>query len=201
MDAVCFALSDVRGNMHPRTRTTTETISWQWPCGAACKMVRQVTTSCPHGCRCWHGHGAPAPYAGHHPHNHHHHHHQQQQHQEEVVNHANAHALQGTHRALAAEESNAGRSITVNPAAPVVAEFWVPDPYLMVQQLREFESLNDEAIALRVQLEEYTEEIEKSKDNDGRNWFLALPDNIRNVLVMARDAINSYIAISTPPAK
>ncbi|KAK3128881.1 hypothetical protein QOZ80_6BG0467710 [Eleusine coracana subsp. coracana] len=135
--------------MDPRTRTTTETISWQWPCGAACKMERQGT------------------------------------------------------RALAAVESSSDRH-TLNPAAPVVAatEFWVPDPYLMVQQLREFESLNDEAVALRVQLEEYTEEIDKSKkDNNGRNWFLALPENIRNVLVMARDAISSYIAISTPPAK
>jgi hypothetical protein len=85
----------------------------------------------------------------------------------------------------------------MNHAAPVV-EFWVPDPYLMVQQLREFESLNDEAVALRVQIEEYKEEIEKSKrENDRRNWFLALPEIIRNVLVMARDAIDSYIGIST----
>ncbi|TVU11781.1 hypothetical protein EJB05_45384, partial [Eragrostis curvula] len=168
--------------MHPLT--TTESISWRWPCGTACKMVRQVTTCCPHGCRCcWHGHGTPtAPYAEHPPHN---------PHQEE-----------GTQRVLAVEDSNAGRSITVYPAAPVVSEFWVPDPYLMVQQLREFESLNDEAMAFRVQLEEYTEEIEKNKkDNDGRNWFLALPDNIRNVVVKARDAISSYIDTSTPPAK
>ncbi|TVU11783.1 hypothetical protein EJB05_45386, partial [Eragrostis curvula] len=192
MDAVCFALSDVRGNMHPRTRTTTETISWQWPCGTACKMVRQVTTSCPHGCRCWHGHGAPAPYAGHHPHNHHHHHHHHQHHQEEV----------GYPPSFGCRGIQRRAFYHCVSCAPRGCRILGSGPYLMVQQLREFESLNDEAIALRVQLEEYTEEIEKSKkDNDGRNWFLALPDNIRNVLVMARDAINSYIAISTPPAK
>lgn len=107
---------------------------------------------------------------------------------------------------MAAEEESSSEQRAPEPAEPepVVAatEFWVPDPYLMLQQLREFESLNDEAVALRVQLEEYTEEIEKSrKDSDGRCWFLALPENIRNVLVMARDAIGSYIAMSTPPAK
>lgn len=123
--------------------------------------------------------------------------------------------LQGTSsRALAAgaEGSNAdaGRHATIttlNPAPPaVVAEVcWVPDPYLMVQQLREFESLNDELVALRVQLQEYAEEIHKStKAGTGMNmnWLLALPANVRDVVILARDVIESFIAISTsaPPA-
>lgn len=127
--------------------------------------------------------------------------------------------LQGTSsRALAAgaEGSNAdaGRHTTIttlNPAPPaVVAEVcWVPDPYLMVQQLREFESLNDELVALRVQLQEYAEEIHKSTKDDinagtgmNMNWLLALPANVRDVVILARDVIESFIAISTsaPPA-
>lgn len=127
--------------------------------------------------------------------------------------------LQGTSsRALAAgaEGSNAdaGRHATIttlNPAPPaVVAEVcWVPDPYLMVQQLREFESLNDELVALRVQLQEYAEEIHKSTKDDinagtgmNMNWLLALPANVRDVVILARDVIESFIAISTsaPPA-
>lgn len=82
----------------------------------------------------------------------------------------------------------------------------------MVQQLREFESLNDELVALRVQLQEYADEIHKSITKDdisagtGRmnmNWLLDLPANVRDVVVMARDVVESFIAISTtsaPPA-
>ena len=112
-----------------------------------------------------------------------------------------------------AEGSSAGRHTitTLNPAAPpVVAEVcWVPDPYLMVQQLREFESLNDELVALRVQLQEYAEEVRKSSKDDinartgmNMNWLLALPANVRDVVILARDVIESFIAISTsaPPA-
>jgi len=124
--------------------------------------------------------------------------------------------LQGTSsRALAAEAegSSAGRHTitTLNPAPRVVvAELcWVPDPYLMVQQLREFESLNDELVALRVQLQEYAEEVRKSSKDDinartgmNMNWLLALPANVRDVVILARDVIESFIAISTsaPPA-
>ncbi|OEL25850.1 hypothetical protein BAE44_0013130 [Dichanthelium oligosanthes] len=174
--------------------TTTTTEIWQWQC-TACqadwKMLRQVTTTCcphghGHGCRCCPGTPASAgnpPLPPHHRH---------RLHQEE-----------GT-RALPAQGSNtgsSGRDITLqNPARPGVAAqlCWVPDAYLMVQQLREFESLNDELVALRVQLQEYADEIERSikRDNDGTNWLLDLPANVRDVLVMARDTIESFIAIS-----
>ncbi|KAF8650575.1 hypothetical protein HU200_063952 [Digitaria exilis] len=167
-------------------------------------MMRQVTTSCPHGhgcrCRCCHGtrplsvRNHPPP-----PHHHHHHHHRRHLHQDE-----------GDIWALpAAEGSNTGgREITAlqSPAPPAVAvaqACWVPDPYLMVQQLREFEPLNHEVVALRVQLQEYAWEIERSikRDDAGTDWFLALPADVRDVLVMARDAIESFIAISaTAPA-
>ncbi|KAL6839608.1 hypothetical protein ACP4OV_030547 [Aristida adscensionis] len=173
----------------PLTTTTTEVISWQWPCGAACKMVRQVTTTCPHGC-----HGAPS--ARNPPALHHHHPHHQQQ--------------GTTKKALATEQSNAaGRRIALLPppppsaAAVVAPEPWVAEPGVMVQQLRELEPLlGDEAVALRVQLEEYTEEIERSKRESartGRDWFLALPANVRDVLELARDAINSLTAFPIPP--
>ena len=106
-------------------------------------------------------------------------------------------------RALAAVEGpDAGRkttTATLNPAPPAVAQAcWVPDPYLMVQQLREFEPLDDEVVALRAQLQEYAGEIESSiqRDRDGRNWFLALPASVRDVLVMARDAVEAFIAVS-----
>ncbi|CAN6201881.1 unnamed protein product [Urochloa humidicola] len=183
--------------MQPAGTTTTTTEIWQWQC-AVCrgdwKMLRQVTTTCPHG----HGCQGTQPSAGnpplspaprHHHHNHHHHHHHRHHlHQEE---------LQGT-RALAADEgSNSGRNIDITAVAQVC---WVPDPYLMVQQLREFEPLNHEVVALRVQLQEYAWEIERSVKSDsdaGTNWFLDLPANVRDVLVMARDAIESFIAFST----
>nr|CAB3470225.1 unnamed protein product [Digitaria exilis] len=192
--------------MHPAGTTTTTEV-WQWQC-AVCrgdwKMMRQVTTSCPHGhgcrCRCCHGtrplsvRNHPPP-----PHHHHHHHHRRHLHQDE-----------GDIWALpAAEGSNTGgREITAlqSPAPPAVAvaqACWVPDPYLMVQQLREFEPLNHEVVALRVQLQEYAWEIERSikRDDAGTDWFLALPADVRDVLVMARDAIESFIAISaTAPA-
>ncbi|RLM55630.1 protein hunchback-like [Panicum miliaceum] len=170
------------------TTTTTTTEIWQWQC-AVCradwKMMRQVTTSCCQGAPPLSAASPPLP-----PHHHHrrHHHHL---HQEEG------------HRALAADEgsSNAGRktTTTLNPAPPAVAQAcWVPDPYLMVQQLREFEPLNDEVVALRAQLQEYAGEIERSieRDGDGTNWFLALPASVRDVLVMARDAVEAFIAIS-----
>ncbi|CAL5037915.1 unnamed protein product [Urochloa decumbens] len=189
--------------MHPTgtTTTTTTTEIWQWQC-AVCrgdwKMMRQVTTTCPHGHGCQ---GTPPPSAGNPPlspapQHHHHHHHRHHLHQQE----------EGT-RALAADEgSNAGRkrntTTTLSPAAPpaVAQVCWVPDPYLMVQQLREFEPLNHEVVALRVQLHEYAWEIDRSikRDDDaGTNWFLDLPANVRDVLVMARDAIESFIAFST----
>lgn len=117
--------------------------------------------------------------------------------------------LQGTRWALpAAEGSNTGREIITvqRPAPPAVAvahPCWVPDPYLMVQQLREFEPLNHEVVALRVQLQEYAWEIERSikRDGDaGTNWFIDLPADVRDVLVMARDAIESFVAISATTA-
>ncbi|KAL6631342.1 hypothetical protein ACP70R_028192 [Stipagrostis hirtigluma subsp. patula] len=164
------------------TTTTTEIISWQWPCGATCKMVRQVTTSCPHGCRGCQG----TPSAGSPPPRHH------------------CHRQEEGTWALATKEPNAGRAITLDPASPVAAQFWAPDPNLMVQQLRELEPLlGDEAVALRVQLEEYADEIQRSKRDSagtGRDWFLSLPANVRDVLVVARDAINSLAAFSAAPA-
>ncbi|KAJ1258899.1 hypothetical protein BS78_10G111400 [Paspalum vaginatum] len=195
--------------MLPGTTTTTEI--WQWRC-ATCradwKMLRQVTTCCPcphgHACRCCQGtppsaRNLPLPPPPPHHHHHHHHHHRQGE---------------GASRALAAAEGpNAGRNVVaaLNPAPPVAVAVaaghvcWVPEPYLMVQQLREFESLNDEVVALRVQLQEYTEEIDRCKrDNDSGVdcWFHALPPNVRDVLVMARDTIESFVAISTAaPAK
>lgn len=118
--------------------------------------------------------------------------------------------LQGTSWALAAEAdegskpNNAGRETTtaLRPAPPAVAQVgWVLDPHLMVQQLREFEPLNDEVVALRVQLQEYAEEIEGSirrgDHGAGMDWFLALPASVRDVVVMAKDAIESFIVIST----
>ena len=108
--------------------------------------------------------------------------------------------LQGNGALAADEGSSAGRKITTPNAAPpgVAQACWVPDPYLMVQQLREFEPLDDEVVALRAQLQEYAGEIESSiqRDRDGRNWFLALPASVRDVLVMARDAIEAFIAVS-----
>ncbi|CAN6178541.1 unnamed protein product [Urochloa humidicola] len=178
------------------TGTTTTTEIWQWQC-AVCradwKMLRQVTTTSPHGHGCQ---GGPPPSAGNPPlspaQHHHHHHHGGHLHQEE-----------GT-RALAAphEGSDAGRkrdNITaLSPTPLAVAQVcWVPDPYLMVQQLREFEPLNHEAVALRVQLQEYAWEIDRSIKSDDTNWFLDLPASVRDVLVMARDAIESFIAFST----
>ncbi|WVZ81706.1 hypothetical protein U9M48_029052 [Paspalum notatum var. saurae] len=174
--------------MQPGTTTTTEI--WQWRC-ATCradwKMLRQVTTCCPsphgHACRCCQG--TPPPARNLPPPPHHHHHHRQ---------------VEGASRALAAaEEPNAGRHVA---AAGQVC--WVPEPYLMVQQLREFESLNDEVVALRVQLQEYTEEIDRSSKRDNSagvdSWFHALPPNVRDVLVLARDTIESFVAISTAAA-
>jgi len=73
------------------TTTTTTTEIWQWQC-AVCradwKMLRQVTTSCPHGhgCRCCQGTPPPLspatnpPLPSHHHHRrrcHHHHLHQE----------------------------------------------------------------------------------------------------------------------------
>jgi len=197
------------------TTTTTEMWQWQWQCGtcrADWKMLRQVTTTCcPHGDggRCCQGQVTPPPSAGNPSPHHHHHHHRRE-------DGASSRAL-----AAGAEGSNAdaGRHTTttttlMNPAPPVVAELcWVPDPYLMVQQLREFESLNaDELVALRVQLQEYAEEIHRSSSRgDGINagtgmninWLLDLPPNVRDVVILARDVIESFIAISTasaPPA-
>lgn len=120
-------------------------------------------------------------------------------------------AITTTGRALAAgaEGSNAGSAgrhttiATLNPVAPpaVTEVCWVPDPYLMVQQLREFETLNDGLVALRVQLQEYAEEISKSKDtNAGMDWLLALPASVRDVVIMARDVIESFFVISTGAA-
>ncbi|CAN6198088.1 unnamed protein product [Urochloa humidicola] len=151
-------------------------------------MLRQVTTTCPHGHGCQ---GTPPPSAGNPPLSPapHHHHHGRHLHQDEGA------------RALAADEgSNAGRNNTtsLSPAPSNVAQVcWVPDPYLMVQQLREFEPLNHEVVALRVQLQEYAWEIDRSIKSDDTNWFLDLPASVRDVLVMARDAIDSFIAFST----
>ncbi|RLN11582.1 protein hunchback-like [Panicum miliaceum] len=179
--------------MQPAGNTTTTMEIWQWQC-AVCradwKMLRQVTTSCPHGhgCRCCQDTpvspaNPPLPSPPHHRRRRRHHHHL---HQEEG------------NGALAADEGpNAGRkTTTLNPAPPaaVAQACWVPDLDLMVQQLREFETLNDEVVALRVQLQEYAGEIER--DRDGTNWFLALPASVRDVLVMARDAVEAFVAIS-----
>ncbi|RCV21138.1 hypothetical protein SETIT_4G113700v2 [Setaria italica] len=190
------------------TTTTTTTEIWQWQC-AVCradwKMLRQVTTRCPHGhgCRCCQG-SIPPPSAGNpplpHHHHHHHHHHRRHHHLPQQ---------EGSSWALAADadegskSKNAGRNTTtLSPAPPAVAQVcWVPDPHLMVQQLREFEHLNDEVVALRVQLQEYAAEIERSisrRDDDaGTDWFLTLPTSVRDVLVMAKDTIESFIAMST----
>ncbi|NP_001305183.1 hypothetical protein Zm00014a_034058 [Zea mays] len=195
---------------------TTTTEIWQWQCGtcrADWKMMRQLTTCCPHVGRCCQGQGAPPPPSAGNPphchcHHHHHHHHRHRHHQEQGTTTA---AITTTGRALAAgaEGSNAGSAgrhttiATLNPAAPpAVAEvFWDPDPYLMVQQLREFETLNDGLVALRVQLQEYAEEISKSKDtNAGMDWLLALPASVRDVVIMARDVIESFFVISTGAA-
>ncbi|CAM0147022.1 unnamed protein product [Urochloa decumbens] len=95
---------------------------------------------------------------------------------------------------------NTRQAITADPPE---AQFWFSDynVNLIMQQLKELESLSDEVVALQLQLVEYKEEIEKSKRNSnaGRNWFVPLPDNVKNVLVKARDVLNSLIAISTPP--
>ncbi|CAN6201882.1 unnamed protein product [Urochloa humidicola] len=96
-----------------------------------------------------------------------------------------------------ADDSNTHRAITADPLA---AQLLFSDYNMIMQQLEEFESLSDEVVALQLQLVEYKEEIEKNKRNNaGRNWFVPLPDNVRNVLVKARDVLNSLIAISTPP--
>jgi hypothetical protein len=68
------------------------------------------------------------------------------------------------------------------------------DPYVMVHQLS--------SRAQRVQLEEYTEEIEKSKrDNDGPGGTGSSLSLRTSGASSSWSSIDSYIAISTPPAK
>jgi hypothetical protein len=87
--------------------------------------------------------------------------------------------------------SNTRRVIAPDPNPPV-RQLWLPDYYQIMQQLKEFENLSDEVLALRLQLEEYMV-IAKSKDNAGRNWlYIPHPREHENMR-------NSLIGISTPP--